>query len=244
MTDTAADEEFNASLRDIAADFQTNVDIKDRKYHLKTYKQVFVGSEAVDYLLAAGHAQNREDAILLGRSLVSEFHLFEHVLRDHEFKDEHLFYRFVPDGERGGRMKDDVGKFVRWSDFLDPVRSIKGDAANDTDNTVEGGADASESTASSLLPRLVGSDNLETISPKDQHVVSQVWPLDKFNTTLLDNVHPPCWEDPTPHKGDGSYTYDLVVIGGGTGGLITAAGSAGVGARVAMIEENMLGGDW
>ena len=35
----------------------------------------------------------------------------------------------------------------------------------------------------------------------------------------------------------------MLVIGGGAGGLVTAAGSAGVGARVAIIERNFLGGD-
>jgi len=34
-----------------------------------------------------------------------------------------------------------------------------------------------------------------------------------------------------------------VVIGAGTGGLVAAAGSAGVGAKVALIEEWMMGGD-
>jgi ribulose 1,5-bisphosphate synthetase/thiazole synthase len=68
--------------------------------------------------------------------------------------------------------------------------------------------------------------------------------MDKFNTILLNHVHPPEWQDPTPNNSDGSSSYDLVVIGGGTGGLIAASGSAGVGAKVAMIEENMLGGDW
>lgn len=38
--------------------------------------------------------------------------------------------------------------------------------------------------------------------------------------------------------------YDLVVIGAGAGGLVTSAGAAGVGAKVALIEEHMLGGDW
>lgn len=35
----------------------------------------------------------------------------------------------------------------------------------------------------------------------------------------------------------------MLVIGGGAGGLVTAAGSAGVGARVCLIERNFLGGD-
>ena len=37
--------------------------------------------------------------------------------------------------------------------------------------------------------------------------------------------------------------YDLVVIGGGTAGLVSAAGAAGLGARVALVERARLGGD-
>ena len=42
-------------------------------------------------------------------------------------------------------------------------------------------------------------------------------------------------------KGEG--TYNLVVIGAGTAGLVTAAGAAGLGARVALIERGKMGGD-
>ncbi len=38
-------------------------------------------------------------------------------------------------------------------------------------------------------------------------------------------------------------TYDLIVIGGGSAGLVAAGGSAILGARVALIEKNVLGGD-
>ena len=38
-------------------------------------------------------------------------------------------------------------------------------------------------------------------------------------------------------------TYDLVVIGGGTAGLVTAHGGAGLGARVALVERARLGGE-
>lgn len=51
-------------------------------------------------------------------------------------------------------------------------------------------------------------------------------------------VHPPDWKNPEPKK-----KYHLVVIGGGTAGLITAAGAAGLGANVALIERHNLGGD-
>ena len=38
-------------------------------------------------------------------------------------------------------------------------------------------------------------------------------------------------------------TFDLAVIGGGTGGLVTAAGAAFLGAKVALIERDRLGGE-
>ncbi|MGH7531119.1 MAG: dihydrolipoyl dehydrogenase family protein [Gemmatimonadales bacterium] len=38
-------------------------------------------------------------------------------------------------------------------------------------------------------------------------------------------------------------TYELIVIGGGTAGLVTAAGGAALGARVALVERERLGGD-
>ena len=63
-------------------------------------------------------------------------------------------------------------------------------------------------------------------------------PHDEFNSALLANVHPADWKNPTP---DGR--YHLVVIGAGTAGLVTAAGAAGLGAKVALVERNLMGGD-
>jgi pyruvate/2-oxoglutarate dehydrogenase complex dihydrolipoamide dehydrogenase (E3) component len=61
---------------------------------------------------------------------------------------------------------------------------------------------------------------------------------DEFNRQLLANVRPDGWTNPRPEG-----RYNLVVIGGGTAGLVTAAGAAGLGARVALVERSMLGGD-
>ena len=63
-------------------------------------------------------------------------------------------------------------------------------------------------------------------------------PDDEYNRTLLDNVHPAGWVNPQP-----SGRYNIVVIGAGTAGLVTAAIAAGVGAKVALIEKHLLGGD-
>jgi pyruvate/2-oxoglutarate dehydrogenase complex dihydrolipoamide dehydrogenase (E3) component len=55
---------------------------------------------------------------------------------------------------------------------------------------------------------------------------------------LLANVHPADWINPAPAE-----RYHLVVIGAGTAGLVTAAGAAGLGARVALVERGLMGGD-
>ena len=51
-------------------------------------------------------------------------------------------------------------------------------------------------------------------------------------------VAPSDWVNPEPQA-----KYDLVVLGGGPAGLVAAAGAAGLGARVALIERGLLGGD-
>ena len=63
-------------------------------------------------------------------------------------------------------------------------------------------------------------------------------PDDAFNRELAANVHPSEWRNPTP---DGR--YNLVVVGAGTAGLVTAAVAAGLGARVALVERHLMGGD-
>lgn len=63
-------------------------------------------------------------------------------------------------------------------------------------------------------------------------------PWDEYNRALVDNVHPAGWVNPTPPG-----RYDLVVIGAGTGGLVTAAIAVALGARVALVERHLMGGD-
>lgn len=65
-----------------------------------------------------------------------------------------------------------------------------------------------------------------------------VLPWDRHNQKLVSHVHPADWKNPTP-----AGRYNLVVIGAGTAGLVTAIGAAGLGAKVALIEKHFLGGD-
>ncbi len=65
-----------------------------------------------------------------------------------------------------------------------------------------------------------------------------VLPRDESNETLVRNVHPSDWKNPGPAS-----RYNLVVIGAGAAGLVAAAGAAGLGAKVALIERHLMGGD-
>jgi pyruvate/2-oxoglutarate dehydrogenase complex dihydrolipoamide dehydrogenase (E3) component len=61
---------------------------------------------------------------------------------------------------------------------------------------------------------------------------------DAHDAALAARVHPQDWQNPTPEG-----RYNLVVIGAGTAGLVAAAGAAGLGGKVALIERRLMGGD-
>ncbi len=63
-------------------------------------------------------------------------------------------------------------------------------------------------------------------------------PGDPHDSELTARVRPPGWVNPTPAS-----RYHLVVVGGGTAGLVCAAGAAALGAKVALVERGLLGGD-
>jgi pyruvate/2-oxoglutarate dehydrogenase complex dihydrolipoamide dehydrogenase (E3) component len=69
-------------------------------------------------------------------------------------------------------------------------------------------------------------------------IFPEAQPYDAHNQNLMKNVHPFDWVNPEP---DGK--YNMVVVGAGTAGLVTAAGTAGLGGKVALIERGLMGGD-
>ncbi len=61
---------------------------------------------------------------------------------------------------------------------------------------------------------------------------------DAYDRERLTNVRPSDWRNPRPRD-----RYNLVVIGAGTAGLVAAHGAAALGAKVALVERELLGGD-
>jgi len=210
----------NTDLEALAARVKQVLDIRDRKYGFpsKIYPQCFVGREAVAQLVEEGIANDEEDAVHIGNMMLNAG-VFHHVLDAHPFKNEDLFYRFVSDEDHGSVARKPDGSAVSWADFIAPLT-------------------AAGNKSLTLQPVLPERDpDLASFDQVDLEVCG-VSPLDKHNTEFLDFLHPKEWVDPTPKS-----SYNLVVIGAGAGGLVSAAGAAGIGARVAIIESHLLGGD-
>ena len=68
--------------------------------------------------------------------------------------------------------------------------------------------------------------------------IGSLEPDDLHNQALVANVHPPDWKNPSPNG-----RYNLVVVGAGSAGLVAASIAAGLGAKVALIERYLMGGD-
>lgn len=207
-------------LDDLTTRVRQVVEIKDRKYGFpsKTYPKCFVGAEAVEKLVEEGIAVDEEDGIKIGNMMLNAG-VFHHVEYAHAFKNEKLFYRFASDEDHGTVERIPDGSRVTWAEFISPIGRLQDKATSLQAELPERDPDLAD----------LDQDDLDTCG---------VEPLDEHNARLLDNVHPKGWVDPKAKS-----KYNLVVIGAGSGGLVSAAGAAGLGAKVAIIESHLLGGD-
>ncbi len=71
------------------------VEIKDRHHHMNIFPRCFVGSEAVEWLMQTQNC-TREEAIDMGQLLVDRG-IIHHVVDEHPFRNEYMFYRFYAD---------------------------------------------------------------------------------------------------------------------------------------------------
>jgi len=81
-------------IDEVVSSFKSMVEVRDRSYMLRMYRNCFVGSDAVDILVKKGLVTNRRDAVKLCQMMLSEG-VFHHVLREHQFEDAKLFYQFT-----------------------------------------------------------------------------------------------------------------------------------------------------
>ncbi|KAL3781249.1 hypothetical protein ACHAWO_011618 [Cyclotella atomus] len=93
------EQEMPYNIDFIAEVFEEGVEVGPNVFHYRTYKDTFVGRDAVSFLLSHRLARTRQDAVRVG-NLLHERGIFQHCCNDHNFKDKFLFYRFVPHKQR------------------------------------------------------------------------------------------------------------------------------------------------
>lgn len=77
-----------------------NTPAHPRTFRLRTYKRCFVGTDAVRWLVRTGAAADEAAALELGNRML-QLGLLHHVLYEHEFRNQHLYYRFSQDDDWG-----------------------------------------------------------------------------------------------------------------------------------------------
>ena len=77
---------------------ESGVKIKTRRYKLKFYHRCFLGNEAIDWIVEETKV-SRDRALAIGQKMMDK-KLFHHIVDEHDFKDEPLFYRFFEDEKK------------------------------------------------------------------------------------------------------------------------------------------------
>ncbi|XP_052422208.1 rap guanine nucleotide exchange factor 4 isoform X3 [Carassius gibelio] len=84
--------------------------IRDRKYHLKTYRQCCIGTELVDWLMQhTSCVHSRVQAVGMWQVLLEEG-VLNHVDQELSFQDKYLFYRFLEDETEDAPLPNDEEK--------------------------------------------------------------------------------------------------------------------------------------
>lgn len=89
-----------SDLEGFARSMQDCIVSKDRVYHAKKYRNCFLGSDAVQWLMqhvsgTPDHMISEESAIAVGNAML-KFGLFAHVTKGHQLENAKLFYRWAP----------------------------------------------------------------------------------------------------------------------------------------------------
>ncbi|NET37141.1 MAG: mechanosensitive ion channel [Cyanothece sp. SIO1E1] len=92
-TDILPEAEMQALIAQMRG--ENGLDIRDRRFGLQVYAKCFIGSDAVKWFMQHQIA-SREEAVRLGQILL-ERGIIHHVIDEHAFKDDYLFYRFYVD---------------------------------------------------------------------------------------------------------------------------------------------------
>ena len=157
---TTKNQQKQHTLEEIVRLLQSDIEIRNRKYHLKTYKSCFVASEVIDYLIESQLASDRKSGVqLMNDIMINLPGVVEHVNGEYDlFVDDYLFYHFITNqedeekevketvpnykkltssGSSGGKGSTKGGKIVKMDKYgflLDDDRALNEE--EDTNNNL------------------------------------------------------------------------------------------------------------
>jgi hypothetical protein len=213
--------EYTFDPAELVAELHSSLKLGNKRIFWKSHKNCFIGSDAVEWMVQNGKAPTADEAVALGDMLMACKLIINVTNAKEPFSNSNSYYRFsdediahvAPSPEQD--TKEDS---AFWQHYAKHIFGKPDDAGEN------------------LLPELPWED--KQLHEGMEEIATSIPPIDEWNVKLLGNVHPVPWDNP-PVKP----MYNLVVIGGGAAGLVSAIGSAGVGAKVALIEGHLLGGD-
>ncbi|XP_069389569.1 rap guanine nucleotide exchange factor 4 isoform X3 [Paralichthys olivaceus] len=95
--------------------------IRDRKYHLKTYRQCCVGTELVDWQMQQSSCvHSRIQAVGMWQVLLEEG-VLNHVDQELIFQDKYLFYRFLDDEQEDAPLPSEVERQESQEELQDTL---------------------------------------------------------------------------------------------------------------------------
>ena len=83
--------------------------VRNRRYRLREFPECFVGKDAVSWFVSTGRATDRVEGVKLGQQLLNAG-LVRHVVDEHDFRDEFLFYTMTKAGGSVGARASADGK--------------------------------------------------------------------------------------------------------------------------------------
>lgn len=139
--------------------------IKDRRHHLRTYPNCFVGRELIDWLLDHKESSDRHTAVRIMQRLLDQS-IIHHVCDEHrEFKDMKLFYRFRKDD--GTFPLDSEAKvFMRGQRIYEKLMNTENSLLQTREE--EGGAYERALVASQFVDWLVAEGEMATREEAEQ----------------------------------------------------------------------------
>jgi len=104
-------------VEDLIEMMRDQIDIRNRVVRLRKYKDCFVGSEAVDWMMEKLNLKNKEEAVAIGETLMMRGFIF-HYTRSAPFKNSKTeFYRFSDKSESNYKLDEE-----RINQFIDKMR--------------------------------------------------------------------------------------------------------------------------